>query len=194
MAKKHVYQKSISGVSDFVYVDLLPEVKRARQFNMNVIIAGTLAVLLVWGLIFVPYRQRTELFEEKNGHNNDLQHRLDLKNEELLLHEIDLSIIEFEQDIDDLEQLSIDFNQYLDEVSIMVAPYGHITEIIYNAETATLRVRVIMINSHYFSILENNFLELSFVKENGVSKTDEEDYGDVYQMVQYTLEVDQDVE
>lgn len=194
MAKKYVYQKSISGVSDFVYVDLLPEVKRARQFNMNVIIAGTLAVLLVWGLIFVPYRQRTELFEEKNGINNDLQHRLDLKNEELLLHEIDLSIIEFERDIEDLEQLSIDFNLYLDEVNLMVAPYGQITEVIYNVETATLRVRVIMINSHYFSILENDFLELSFVKEDGVSKTDEEDYGDVYQMVQYTLEVNQDVE
>ena len=191
MAKKHVYQKSISGVSDFVYVDLLPEVKRARQFNMNVIIAGTLAVVLVWGLIFIPYRQKTEEFEALNGHNNDLQHRLNLKNEELLLHEIDLSIIEFEQDILDLEQLSIDFNLYLDEINLRVDPYGAITEVVYNAETSTLRVSVIMINNR-FSILENDFLEIDWV--DAVSKTDEEDYGDVYELVQYTLEVNQDVE
>ena len=37
MASKHIYAKSISGVSDFVYVDLLPDVKRSRQFNVNVI-------------------------------------------------------------------------------------------------------------------------------------------------------------
>lgn len=193
MAKKHVYQKSISGVSDFVYVDLLPEVKRARQFNMNVIIAGTLAVILVWGLIFIPYRQKTEDFEALNGHNNDLKHRLNLKNEELLLHEIDTSIIQFEQDIINLEELSIDFNQYLDEINLLVAPYGAVTEILYSAETSTLRVSVIMINDR-FAVLENDFQEIDWVVEDGVTRTDEEDYGDVYELVHYTLEVNQDVE
>ena len=82
MANKHIYAKSASGISDFVYVDLLPEVKRSRQFNMNVIGALFLGVFLSYVLIYMPFRAATEQYETLNALNNDLQHELILTNEE----------------------------------------------------------------------------------------------------------------
>ena len=193
MAKKYVYQKSERGVSDFVYVDLLPEVKRARQFNMNVIIAGTIAVVATYFFIFVPFRMATNEYEEVNGHYNDLQHRLDLKEEERMLHEINLDIINFEQDINQLHGLNVDLNNYLDEINI-AADFrgGEVIEVIYNVEQETLLVRVIMINDQYFPILRNDFLAFDWVYQ--VSSSKKEDYGSIYQVVQYTLEVTPDAE
>ena len=66
MANKHIYAKSASGISDFVYVDLLPEVKRSRQFNMNVIGALFLGVFLSYVLIYMPFRAATEQYETLN--------------------------------------------------------------------------------------------------------------------------------
>lgn len=193
MSKKYVYQKSERGVSDFVYVDLLPEVKRARQFNMNVIIAGTIAVVATYFFIFVPFRLATEEFEEVNGHNSDLEHRLILKEAERDLHEINLDIINFEQDINQLQDLNVDLNNYLDEINIASDfREGEVIEIIYNVEAETLLIRVIMINDQYFPILRNDYLAFDWVY--GVSASDKEDYGSIYQVVQYTLEVTPDVE
>ncbi len=195
MAKKYVYQKSERGVSDFVYVDLLPELKRARQFNMNVIIAGTIAVVATYFFIFVPFRLATEEFEEVNGHNNDLAHRLVLKQEERVLHEINLDIIHFEQDINQLHGLNIDLNEYIDQINNYTDERdGEVIEVVYNVENETLLVRVIMINDQYFTQLRNDFLAFEWVYS--VSPSDQEDYGSIYQVVQFTLdlEVPEDVE
>ncbi len=49
--KKNVYQMDASGYGDFIYVNLLPEVKRSRQFNVNVII--TLLFTIVIGFVLI---------------------------------------------------------------------------------------------------------------------------------------------
>lgn len=187
MAKKYVYQKNASGVSDFVYVDLLPQVKRARQFNMNVIIAGTLAVVATYMFIFVPYRQQTELFEEKNGMLNDLTHRLTLKLEEEFLHEIDMDIIEFEEQKDDIIGLRVDFTTLIEDIEITVFPLeGDIKEISYSAETETFTVKIATKYEWLDSTYQEDILQLKWVEDLiPVSKNYN---GDLWELT-YTLEV-----
>ena len=86
MANRHVYMK---GNNDFVHVDLLPDVKRSRQFNVNVIVELTLAVVLSFVLIYIPYSRAIVDFEESNGINNNLKHELLLTQEEYDGYEIE---------------------------------------------------------------------------------------------------------
>ena len=76
MAKKHVYSKDTTGFGDFIYVDLLPDVKRSRQFNVNVIIALLYAVVVGFIFIYLPYSDAVFHYEELSGINYDLKHEL----------------------------------------------------------------------------------------------------------------------
>ena len=82
MAKRHVYSKDTHGYGDFVYVDLLPEVKRSRQFNANVIIALLYAIVLGFFLVYRPYSSAVFDLEAKYSENYDLKHELTLTQEE----------------------------------------------------------------------------------------------------------------
>lgn len=188
MAKKFVYQKSASGVSDFVYVDLLPQVKRASQFNMNVIIAGTLAVVATYFFIFIPYRQQTELFEEKNGMLNDLSHRVTLKQEEQILHEIDLDVIEFEDEKNELEGLSVNFNLLLLDIKEEIQENtGDLKEVFYSAETELLQVKVTHKQELSDSTFQEAFLNIDWVLD--VTRENKNFSGDLWEFT-YILEVD----
>ena len=100
MAKRFVYQKGMHGYSDFVYVDLLPHVKRARQFNVNVIVALLVLIILTYVLVFVPYSDKLYQYEDLKAQNNDLTHELTLTNEEYIGYEINEDLINFEGNID----------------------------------------------------------------------------------------------
>ena len=188
MAKKHVYQKSSTGVSDFVYVDLLPQVRRARQFNINVIVAGTLAVVATYFFIFIPYRAQTELFEEKNGMLNDLNHRLTLKQEEQILHEIDMSVIRFEEEKNELVDLSVNFNKLILDVDEEITEHsGTIKEVFYSAETGFLQVKVTHIQELYDPTFQEALINIDWVLS--VSRDNKNFNGDYWEFT-YTLEVD----
>ena len=53
MPKRHVYSKDTTGYGDFVYVDLLPEVRRARQFNMRVIVLLLITITVTFVLVYL---------------------------------------------------------------------------------------------------------------------------------------------
>ena len=194
MANKHIYAKSASGISDFVYVDLLPEVKRSRQFNMNVIGALFLGVFLSYILIYMPFRTATEEYETLNALNNDLQHELILTNEEFVGYEIDLDIITFEENIDDLVTHKIDFNNFLDDIELLADDYdGVIIYTNYSAESAELQVTIVNTSQYSFNILNNNLLELPWVSTSSYSIPRRT--GDAVQYSStYTLGVDRDAE
>ncbi len=194
MSKKHVYTKNVNGIGDFVYVDLLPEVRRAGQFNVKVIVALAFAVLLTYFAIFIPYRDQTENFEQLNGHYNDLLHELTLTQEERDLHEINLDVIAFEQDIDELVLLRVDFNNLLDDVELKVLENGgEISVISYSAETQTLHVTVEMTNFYVFNSLEYDFIDLPWVLSTEFSDPTRSNGGVIYTST-FTLEVDPNVE
>ena len=164
MAGKHIYSKSFSGVSDFIYVDLLPEVRRSRQFNVNVIAALFLGVALSFVLIYMPFRTLTEQFEELNSLNNDLNHELVLTKEEFVGHEINLDNIVFEEKINTIEDLRVDFNNYLDDAELVAdLNSGTITSVNYSAESSSLEITIITSSQFAYSIINNDFLELDWV-------------------------------
>jgi len=194
MATKHIYAKSVSGVSDFVYVDLLPDVKRSRQFNMNVIGALFLGVFLSYVLLYMPFRTLTEEHETLNALNNDLQHELMLTNEEFLGYEINLDIIVFEENIDNLVIHKVDYNNFLDDIELLSDEHeGTIIYTSYLAETSELHVTIVNSSQYSFNILNNDLLELPWVSTSDYSVPIRT--GDAVQYsATYTLGVDLDAE
>ena len=179
MPKKHVYAKSEHGIGDFVYVDLLPEVRRPRQFNVNVIISLLFAVVLVWVLIFNPVSTRTAELEDLRSWNNDLLHEKSLIQEEFDGYEIDLEVVEFEDSINNLDSLKVDFNNLLDDVELAVDEVavdefdGNITFISYLAESKELKVTVQFIDQNSFSALEDELH--NYLKERLINVTPPEE-------------------
>jgi septal ring factor EnvC (AmiA/AmiB activator) len=194
MAKKFVYQKSEHGFGDFVYVDLLPEVKRPRQFNVNVIISLLFAVVLVWVLIFTPITARTATLEDLKSWNNDLHYEYELAEEEFAGYGIDLEVLAFEENIDGLSNYRVDFNNLLDDVELEIAKVdGDITKVIYSAENQELRVTVQLNNYYYYNNLNHNLLNLPWV--SSTDQTDPERLGDTnIWSATYILEVNPNVE
>lgn len=193
MAKKQVYAKGANGVSDFIYVDLLPEVKRPRQFNMNVIFILTFTLVAAFIIIYLPYRTRTAEFEELNGLNNDYKHELLLTQEEFEGYQIDLDTIAFGEDIDYLLSLQTDFNNMLDDIELTVDEYdGTITSISYSAQTNRFTVDVEMTSYYKFNNLGNEFLNLSWVTDSEFEEP--RLVTTVLYTSSYTLEVNSDVE
>jgi hypothetical protein len=164
MAKRHVYSKDSSGFGDFVYVDLLPEVKRSRQFNMNVILALLFAVVLGFFLIYRPYSARVFEIEELTSENFDLRHELTLTNEEFAGYGIDLDAITFIEDIENAELLRINFNNLIDDIELKVnLNNGRIRSIAYNAETSEIQVQVSIISQFSFNTLNTQILNEDWV-------------------------------
>lgn len=199
MAKKIVYSKGYDGVSDFVYVDLLPEVKRARQFNMNVIIALTFAVVLSFVLIYMPFRTATEDFEVLNGLNNDLKHELLLTNEELIGYEINLETITFEQQIELLVVYRIDFNVLLGELRSLVEAknvnnYTVITHIEYDSTMNSFEIIIESTLKNNFLKLNNDFMGLTWVSGSIYISPPEALLGGTLYRSTFTIGVDVDAE
>jgi len=166
MAKDFVYEKGVNSVGDFIYVDLLPQTRRGREFNSNVILALLFALVALFVLVFWPYRNLTNEFEALNDTNNDLQHELVLTQEEFDGYKIDLSLVEYEGKINDLTSFRVDFNYYLDDVELQVTNSiidGRITFISYSAEREELQVTVVLTEKINFDILDTLFEGLDWV-------------------------------
>lgn len=168
MAKKVVYSKGFEGFSDFVYVDLLPDVKRPRQFNMNVILVLTFAVVLAFVLVYMPFRNTTDEFEDVNGLNSDLRHELLLTNEELHGYEIDQITILFEDNIGELALYKVDYNYLLDDLKILIELKNinyttELTRISYNSILNTFDITVESTSNDIYNYLNNGFLNLEWV-------------------------------
>lgn len=194
MARKQVYTKDATGFGDFIYVDLLPEVKRSRRFNVNVVGALLFAIILAFFLIYRPYRDRTFEFEKIYSINNDLHHELTLTTEEFYGYEIDMNAIQFEQDIDSLELLKIDFNNLVDDVELIVDDNGgRVKSVQYNALTNTLVVRIAIISQFSYNSINNEFLNLPWV-DASIYSTPSKIGDDVQYTSTFTIEVNYNVE
>jgi hypothetical protein len=197
MAKDFVYEKGVNSVGDFIYVDLLPQTRRGRQFNSNVILALLFALVLLFVLVFWPYRTLTTQFEGLNDLNNDLQNELNLTQEEFNGYNIDLELVEYEGRIQDLTNYRVDFNYLLDDVELQVTNDvidGRITFISYSAEREVLEVTVVLTEKINFNILDSMFEGLDWVMHS-TSPTDAQRIGDTVEWEKtFILEVNLDAE
>ena len=164
MAKRHVYSKDTHGYGDFIYVDLLPEVKRSRQFNVNVIIALLYAIVLGFFFIYSPYSKAIFDLEDKYSENYDLQHELSLTQEEFDGYDIDLEAIVFEEGIESAELLRIDFNNLLDDLELRIDQNDGVFESIsYDAELAIITLAVSFDDQYRYSTLNTDILGIGWV-------------------------------
>lgn len=194
MAKKHVYIKDNDGNNDFVYVDLLPEVKRSRQFNANVIVELTLAVVLSFVFIYVPYSRATVEFEEANGINNDLKHELLLTEEEYNGYEIDLDALDFQSKIDLIKDSKTDFTDFRDDLGIVADVFdGNLSQITYNAELSEIQISIQMTSMLMFDSLNNSILNIPWVTNSEYIAPRLLSNGVMYEST-FTIGVDEDVE
>jgi len=194
MASRHIYEKTASGVSDFVYVDLLPDVKRSRQFNVNVIAALFLFVFLSFVLIYMPFRAATESFEVLNSMNNDYKHELSLTREEFAGYEINLETILFEEDIDNLLLYKVDFNNFFDDIELIIDQNeGTIIYINYSAGDSTMEVTVLHSSRFIFNIINNDLLALGWVESSEFSIPTRSGDAILYSST-FSLGVDRDAE
>lgn len=197
MAKDFVYEKGVNSVGDFIYVDLLPQTRRGRAFNSNVILALLFALVALFVLVFWPYRNLTTEFETLNDLNNDLQHELLLTQEEFDGYQIDLDLVAYEDKIDDLANYRVDFNYLLDDVELQVTNSlidGRITFISYSADSQHLEVTVALTDKINFDILDTLFEGLEWV-ESSTAPPNAERVGDSVEWQKtFILEVNLDVE
>lgn len=161
MAERKVYLKSAALRSDFVYVDLLPDLKRTRQFNVNVLFTLLFAVLLTYFIIYLPYRNVSDELSELNGLNNDLNYALILANEERRGYEINTDIIAFQTDLYIAENLQVDINKYIKEVDDEVTALGGDSRsFIYDLDENELVV-IVGFSDYYttFQTLNDNLID-----------------------------------
>ena len=197
MAKDFVYEKGVNSVGDFIYVDLLPQTRRGRQFNSNVILALLFALVLLFLLVFWPYRNLTNEFEALNDTNNDLKNEYALTQEEFEGYQIDLELVAYEARINGLTSYRVDFNNLLDDVNLQVTSDiidGQIIHISYSAEREELEVTVVLTEIINYNILDSMFEDLDWVA-NSYTTGNPQRIGDtvVWQQT-FILEVAQDVE
>lgn len=194
MAKKYVYSKDTTGYGDFVYVDLLPEVRRARQFNMRIIILLLITVTVTFVLIYLPYSSATFELEDVNSENNDLVHELELTQEEFDGYEIDLDAIKFQEDIDGMTLSRTDINILYDSIQIYVdVNGGRIDDVSFSLNDEALVVTVSMVNNYRFSTLNKQILDLPWVLNSSYS--DPAKYGgEIEYKAQFTIGVSYDAE
>lgn len=194
MARRHVYAKDSTGYGDFVYVDLLPEVRRAKQFNMRIIIALLLTVSLTFVLVYIPYSSGTFELEDVNSDNNDLQHELTLTQEEFDGYEIDVDAIQFKKDIAAISLAKTNFNDLYDYLEIYVdLNDGRIEDVYFDLSSSEIVFTVSMVNNYRYSVLNNQILNLPWVSKSVYTSPSK--FGDdiEYNAV-YTVEVNLDVE
>ena len=200
MADRKVYSKSSTSRSDFVYVNLLPDVKRARQFNVNILLIVFFTVLLTGIIVFIPYRNRTEELSSLNGENSDLSYALILANEELRGYEINLNTINFYNRLTEVENLTVDVNSYISEVqdkidTILESPLvnGEVASFNYDLENNTLEVVVRFSSISTFTTLNNRFNDLDWVIRSTNTEPVQSGVLVLYEST-YSLEVDYNAE
>ena len=200
MADRKVYSKSSTSRSDFVYVNLLPDVKRARQFNVNILLIVFFTVLLTGIIVFIPYRNRTEELSTLNGNNSDLGYALILANEELRGYEINLNTINFYNRLTEVSNLTVDVNSYISEVqaeinTILQSPLvnGEVTSFNYDLENNTLEVVVRFSSISTFTTLNNRFNDLDWVITSTNTEPVQSGVLVLYEST-YSLEVDYNAE
>lgn len=165
MAKKYVYSQGAHGVSDFIYVDLLPDVKRVGQFNIKVIIGLLLFITLTFVLVFIPYSNQVATYEDLNALNNDLNVELTLTQEEFIGYGINIKNANFESDINLLDEIKVDIRDTLGDIDIEAKRNDTFVEYVsYNAQTSEFVIEFSSKDYVNFGPLETDLLTLDWVK------------------------------
>ncbi len=146
--------------NEFITVDLLPDVRRPRQFNVNVILIVLVAVFFTWLLIYWPLTARQNDLDKALELNNDLENALQHLSEQEEAYRLDNEIITFYGHVNQIRDLQFDFHTLDQDIQAAIRssePTAHFLFYQYNAATQVYTIRVSLM--HYF-IFEDVLIDL----------------------------------
>ena len=192
MANRKYQSKFSDESNEFIHVDLLPNVRRPRQFNVNILFVVLFAVILSWLLIYIPLSSRQDTLNEVLAEKNNLQNQLELVTDERVGLRIEQERIDFSNAIDKALELHVDIETYLNIFENRANFYnGSIVFVRYDAISQRFNIEMEM-NILDIQELLWDFEELEFIK-SASSSTPLFIAGDRYSTI-FTLEVDFDAE
>jgi len=188
------YMGKERGEHEFIYVDLLPNVKRPRQFNVNILYIVLIAVAASWFLVYMPLSSRQETLDTVLEQNNDMTNQLLLLNEEVVGYRIEQNRIDFMSQLDRIEALQTDYLDVFIPVRDIVLNYnGEITQLRYDRISQQLQLVVILNTEFTFQNLNLELLEQDFITSSEHT-TPNQQAGTVRYTATYTIGVDIDAE
>ena len=178
----------------FIEVDLLPQMRRPRQFNVNVLLVVLLAVFASWLLIYLPLTGRQDALDDALETNNDLSNQRMFINETIDSYGIEAERIEFQNQLVLAESLQSGYAEQLDGIGNaieIIEPNGRFLSISYNAVEMQFDVAVALTRDISFRNVNIEILELDFVNES--TYTDPQPIqGTSWYRARFTIEVDAD--
>ncbi len=160
------YQGKEREGSEFIYVDLLPEMRRPRQFNVNILLIVLIAVILSWLVIYMPLSGRQERLDEVLEERNDLRNERAMIDGIISTYRLDADRITFMENIERAKALQSTYTQYKEDMENAVLEIDHNADIIdfrYDHANNEVVFRVTMGRRIHFPNLEMEIYELLYV-------------------------------
>ncbi|MFP4287338.1 MAG: hypothetical protein ACLFRI_06515 [Candidatus Izemoplasmataceae bacterium] len=167
MANRKFQSKGQQTTNEFILVDLLPDVRRPRQFNVNILLIVLFAVILSWIFIYFPLSNRQETLNNVLEENNDLQYELLLVNEELTGYNIQMNRVNFLDTVNTVSMHQINYQTYYDELEALVNNYGgDVWFVRYSAVNSRFELMVELNTQIEFRSLNWDYGDLTYVDES----------------------------
>ncbi|MFW5864889.1 MAG: hypothetical protein ACOCUE_02395 [Candidatus Izemoplasmataceae bacterium] len=167
MANRKFQSKGQQTTNEFILVDLLPDVRRPRQFNVNILLIVLFAVILSWIFIYFPLSNRQETLNNVLEENNDLQYELLLVNEELTGYNIQMNRVNFLDTVNTVSMHQINYQTYYDELEALVNNYGgDVWFVRYSAVNSRFELMVELNTQIEFRSLNWDYGDLPYVDES----------------------------
>ncbi len=182
--------------SDFIHVDLLPEVKRPRQFNVNIVFIVLATVVLTWLIIYIPLSSRQETLDSVLERNNELTYERDSLRGIISENRIEEERVELAESIEEIAALQQDYDFYIDDFEnaiVFIDSSGLLTTFRYNAVTNEIvfgvvyRINVDGYNP--FRNLEFELLSIPYVEEVSRTPSSQVAPGSTRYFSRFTVEV-----
>ncbi len=160
------FQSRKASESEFVTVDLLPAMRRPRQFNVNVILVVLVAIFFSWLLIYWPLSGRQNTLDEVLEQQNDLENLLVSLQDQEAEYRINADAMAFQRQIDEILELQTDYEMALDDIKAAVLSTEANARFIrydYNVVEETFTLRVALPRSITFQNVRIALLELEYV-------------------------------
>lgn len=171
------FQSKDAEQSDFIYVDLLPDMRRPRQFNVNIILIVLVAVFFTWLLVYWPLSGRQNQLDEALNLNNDLTAQRDYIESQIDAYRIDRDRIDLLGSIETALDNQLNMTQYHSDLVAAIQSVesdARIRSINYNASNNTITLRVNLQRSLSYENVNIAFLDLEFVANSSYTQSNQE--------------------
>ncbi|MFP4078337.1 MAG: hypothetical protein ACOCU5_02370 [Bacillota bacterium] len=178
----------------FIEVDLLPQMRRPRQFNVNVLLVVLVAVFASWLLIYLPLNGRQDALDDTLETNNDLTNEEVFINETIESYGIEKERIDFQAHLENAKGLQTNYAEQLEGIENAISavePDGRFLSVSYDAVNEEFYIGVTLNRQISFQNVNIEILELDFVNSASYSSP-ESIKGSSWYRARFTIEVDPD--